>query len=157
MKARSIIQFLLLAFVATGVVFAIAGIGRNDSADPSSDERGANPGGETETAAAWTAYYFHAPHRCPTCRNIEQYSREALAAEIDRGEIEWRVADYTAPENRELALQFGVMTSTVVLVHRQDQEVVRWENLEEVWLHTGKRPQFLQFVREAYQDFRKDS
>ena len=156
MKARSIIQFLLLAFVATGVVFAVAGIGREDSAGSSSDAQETNPGDETETAA-WTAYYFHAPHRCPTCRTIEKYSKDALASEIDRGEIDWRVADYTAPENRDLARKFGVMTSTVVLVHRQDQEVVRWANLEDVWLHTGKRPEFLQFVREAYQDFRKDS
>lgn len=158
MNVLTWVRFGLLAFVAAGLAVAVAGLARDDSAERRSAEDIATAtAGPDVTEPAWVAYYFHAPHRCPTCRTIEQYAQEALSPAIERGELDWRVADYTAAENRSLAKRFGVLTATVVLVHRDGGEIVRWDNLEEVWRYTSKQPEFLRFVRQAYEDFRGEA
>ncbi len=162
MNAKTLISVLLLAFVAISVAFAfrkivpktsstqIQGVATDDA------EITATPVGLNAKLAEtqFSAVYFHAPHRCPTCRKIEGFAHEALTPQIEAGALAWLIADYTAEVNASLVDQFQVFTSTVVLVEVQDGKVVRWENLEEVWNHTSDQVDFTAFISQAWSDFK---
>lgn len=162
MKSKKVFTFLLLGFVAASVAFAIRKVSPDgeavkDQAPASSDPTIAvTPMGLEATLAdsRFTAVYFHAPHRCPTCRKIESFSHAALKSEIDSGKVAWQIADYTTNANASLVDQFKVFTSTVVLVEVQDGKVVRWKNLEEVWNHTTDQADFTAFINQAWSEFK---
>lgn len=161
MTRKTLLTVALLAFVAVSLALAVAdmaGWRRHEVADSSASP---SPAGlvsarSQNIGSEWTAYFFHAPHRCPTCRKIEEYAHEALQPEIEQGRMIWQVADYTAPESQTLVKQFQVMTSSVVLVHQQGDRIDRWKNLEEVWDHTHDRAEFLSFMQQASDQFRKE-
>lgn len=99
MNIRSITQMLLLAFVAVGLGFAIASVAGWTSASATNDSAATMTDVATvKKEGPWVAYFFHVKHRCPTCQSIEAYAHKALMPEIERGELIWRVADYTAPK-----------------------------------------------------------
>ncbi|XZE17600.1 nitrophenyl compound nitroreductase subunit ArsF family protein [Pirellulaceae bacterium SH449] len=162
MKTKTIVSVLLLAFVAVSIAVAFRKIApsgttpqqadSNSSLAESADASVALDAKLAETQ--FTAVYFHAPHRCPTCRKIESFSHEALTPEIESGKIAWTVADYTSNENETLVDQFKVFAPTVVLVEVQDGKVVRWKNLEEVWDHTSDQVGFTAFINQAWSEFK---
>ena len=165
MKSKTVFSFVLLAFVAVSVVFAL----RKATPDASPSQDQATASSEAGIAATpvsldaklaktqFSAVYFHAPHRCPTCRKIESFSHEALTPEIEAGSVAWQIADYTADINASLVDQFKVFTSTIVLVEVQDGKVVRWKNLEEVWNYTSDHADFTAFINHAWSEFKNPS
>ncbi len=162
MKSKTLFSIALLAFVGVSVVFAIRKVTPESSPSQEqaavSNEAGfvATPAGLNAKLAEtqFSAVYFHAPHRCPTCRKIESFSHEALSPEIESGHLGWQIADYTADTNASLVDQFKVFTSTVVLVEVQDGKVVRWKNLEEVWNYTSDQADFTAFINQAWSEFK---
>lgn len=162
MKTKTIVSVLLLAFVAVSVAFAFRQIGPTSS----TNQQVPSTSSVTEIAAMavgldaklaetqFTAVYFHAAHRCPTCRKIESFSHEALTPEIEAGKIAWQIADYTSDANATLVDQFKVFTSTVVLVEVKDGKVACWKNLEEVWNHTSDQADFTAFINQAWSEFK---
>lgn len=162
MKTKTIVSVVLLAFVAVSVAFAfrkIAPTSSTNQQEPSTSNVAdivATPVGLDAKLAEtqFTAVYFHAAHRCPTCRKIESFSHEALTAEIEAGKIAWQIADYTSDANAKLVDQFKVFTSTVVLVEVKEGKVARWKNLEEVWNHTSDQTDFTAFINQAWSEFR---
>jgi hypothetical protein len=103
------------------------------------------------------AYYFHVTVRCPTCRSIETYSREAVekgfAAELKNGAVEWRPVNVQLPQNRHFVKQYRLFTRSVVLVKVRDGRHVEWRNLEKVWDLAGNRENFLNYVRGNVADY----
>jgi hypothetical protein len=161
MKAKTLFSILLLGFVVVSVAFALRKVGPTS---PASQQQtvGTNGAGVTATSGGlnaklaesqFSAVYFHAPHRCPTCRKIESFAHEALTPDFEAGKLEWQTADYTSAVDASLVEQFKVFTSTVVLVEVQDGKVVRWKNLEEVWDHTGDQADFTAFINQAWSEF----
>jgi len=162
MKTKTLLSMLLLAFVAVSVAFAMRKITPNST----SSQPQAVAASDTDDVATpvalnsklaetqFSAVYFHAPHRCPTCRKIESFSHSALTPEIESGELAWQVADYTADVNDSLVKQFKVFTATVVLVEVQEGNIVRWKNLEEVWNHTSNQADFTAFINQAWSEFK---
>lgn len=156
MTRKMLLTSGLLLFVAVSLTLAVADVAgwRSNPALPLPAESVSTTSDKRD--AEWTAYFFHATHRCPTCRKIEEYAHEALLPEIEQGRLAWQVADYTAPENRKLTKEFQVMTSSVVLVHREGDRIDRWKNLEEVWDHTHDRGEFHSFMHQAWDGFQKE-
>lgn len=162
MKTKTLLSVVLLGFVGVSVVLAL----RKVAPETSTSDQQATAASETGIAATpvslnaklaesqFSAVYFHAPHRCPTCRKIESFSHEALTPEIETGTLAWQIADYTADDNASLVDQFKVFTSTVVLVEVHDGKVVRWKNLEEVWNHTSDQADFTAFINQAWSEFK---
>lgn len=118
--------------------------------------------GEAETTAtaaddAVVTYYFHGNKRCSTCRKLEAYSAEAITggfvAELDSGELEWRVVNTDDSENAHFITDFELVTKSVVLVEYRDGEVVRWKNLKLVWQLVGDEDGFVRYVRDETRDF----
>lgn len=162
MKVKKVFTFLLLAFVAVSVLLALRKIGLETTGSPSQLATAAADGSITNAVgletklveSQYSVIYFHAAHRCITCRNIENFSNEALTPEIEAGAIAWRVADYTSDANAALVKQFEVYASTVVLVEVHAGKVIRWKNLEEVWNHTNNRSEFTEFINQAWSEFK---
>tara|TARA_R110002049_G_scaffold234002_1_gene407303 strand:+ start:4651 stop:5145 length:495 start_codon:yes stop_codon:yes gene_type:complete len=162
MKTKTLFSMLLLTFVAVSIVFAF----RKVAPETTADQEPITNSIETATATTpvglnaklagsqFSAVYFHAPHRCPTCRKIEGFSYKALTPEIEAGKLAWQIADYTSGDNASIVDQFEVFTSTVVLVEVQDGKVVRWKNLEEVWNHTSDQEEFTAFIIQALSEFK---
>ena len=165
MTPKSILTAGLLGFVAISLFVAVADMAgwRVKRSQPSS-------GGVTATVAnvesatadspdatpRLAAIYFHATHRCPTCKKIEAYSHEALQPDIDGGKLTWETADYTAPENEALVSKLKVLTSTVVMVEKRGGQIVRWKNLEQVWDHTHNQSDFTAFMHNAWKEFQEN-
>lgn len=162
MKTKSLLSLLLLAFVAVSIAFAVRKSvpqTNSESTQAALTQDASSPkpsvGLDSKLAESqFSAVYFHAPHRCPTCRKIETFSHEALTPEIEVGKLAWQIADYTSDENASLVDQFEVYTSTVVLVEVQNGKIVRWKNLEEVWNHTSDQADFTAFINQAWSEFK---
>jgi len=64
--------------------------------------------------------YFHGNNRCMTCNNMEKYTRELLDEEYQKemtsGKITFEVFNFDDPANQELVTQYGVESSTLLLV-----------------------------------------
>lgn len=161
---KQVITAALLLFVGVSLFVAVADVAGWRQA---ASEEGAATDGQTDgqreipflidsdTKTRFTAIYFHAKHRCPTCETIEAYAHDALSSEIEQGNIAWKVADYTAEENKPIVKQCEVFTSTVVLLDVQDGKVIRWQNLEDVWNYTSDKAAFISFMNESWTAFKE--
>lgn len=63
---------------------------------------------------------FHTKKRCPTCRAIEQLTREVVEQEVADGTLRLHVAEIT--EEEELAVRYEVAWSSLLLSHRHNGE-----------------------------------
>lgn len=157
MNTKKLISRTLLVFVAVSLVLAIA-----DAAGLREKLLGRSTKSGTDAAAMvsadaprYAAIFYHAKHRCETCVKIEEYAHAVLQPAIDAGEIAWEVSEYTAPENRDVVRSMDVMTSTVVLAERENGKIVRFQNLEDVWLHTDDPERFALFINDSWKSFRE--
>ncbi len=116
-----------------------------------------------EAAAATTtaAYYFHRTMRCPTCLSIEEQAREAVeagfAGELLDGPLEWYAVNIEGAGNEHFENDFELSTSSLVLVERVGDDVVRWKNLERVWELVDDPTGFQEYVWAELTDFLESS
>jgi hypothetical protein len=103
------------------------------------------------------AYYFHTNARCSTCKKIEAYSREAIeqgfANELEDGRLDWRIVNYEHPEHRHFIQDYKLVTKSLVLVELVDGKQKRWTNLKRVWMLTGRKDEFINYVRREVRAF----
>ena len=96
-------------------------------------------------------YYFHGDIRCPTCEAIESQTHETVqsdfAAQLNRGEIAWKVLNYEKGDAAGLAKKFDVHMANVVLAQMDGGETKNWKRLDQVWALVGDKPAFAEFIR----------
>jgi len=164
MNPKKIVSRLLLAFVALALLVATADVTglkqrfAGSSPDPAVTQAN-KPATSVESDhtddARYAAIFYHAKHRCDTCAKIEEYAHTALLPAIENGELAWQISEYTAPENREVVRSMDVMTATVVLTERENGKIVRFKNLEDVWLHTNHPDRFAAYITDSWKSFRE--
>ena len=142
----------VVAVVAVGVAALLAGTVR------AGDSTGSAAAAVTATSGSETVvFYFHGNARCATCKTIEAYADEAVhaafAGELEDGALEWRVVNIDKPENRHFIQDFQLVTRSVVLAEYRDGEVVRFENLDQVWQLVRDKGRFLAYVQDATRGF----
>ena len=102
-------------------------------------------------------YYIHGNTRCPTCRTIEAYAKEAVetgfAEELKSGQVEWQVINYESPGNEHYALDYEVVAPIVVLAKYEAGKQLAWKGLPEVWEHVSDKSAFLGFVQTELRNF----
>ena len=102
-------------------------------------------------------YYFHGRKRCMSCRTIEMYTHDAILEyfpeQIESGHIEWRIENYTNPKNESFKKEFELYTQSVVLVEMVDDEIVRWENLKDVWKLLRNKEAFYEYIHSGVTKF----
>lgn len=146
MSAKNLVAAVLLLFVVASVAMLVGREMRESTAD------------DTATAAeqlpenALVVYYFHGDTRCPTCRNIESYSHEAVQAafadELAENKLLWKVVNYEQPENNHFATDYEIISPTVVLVRTSAGKVADWRNLARVWELVGDRDAFIAYIQD---------
>jgi len=97
-------------------------------------------------------YYFYSNTRCPTCRAIESQAHETVrsgfAAQLDSGEVVWKILNYEQSAVAELAKKFEIQVPVVVLARMKGGQIEDWKRLDEVWALVGDKPAFTEYVRE---------
>jgi hypothetical protein len=103
------------------------------------------------------AYYFHTNTRCSTCIKIEDYSHEAIEKgfpdELKNGTLEMRVINYEQPENKHFMKDYKLVSKSLVLVNMVNGKQTEWTNLKMVWQLTGKKDEFLKYVRKEVRGY----
>ncbi|MEW6052095.1 MAG: nitrophenyl compound nitroreductase subunit ArsF family protein [Candidatus Zixiibacteriota bacterium] len=111
----------------------------------------ADTGDSTVAPHKVVAYYFHGNVRCATCRKIEAYTKEAIdsafTAELERGDLEWRVVNTDQDSNKHYIEEYLLYTRSVVLADIHNGEQTRWTNLDKVWLLSGAKAKFTEYIQ----------
>ena len=95
--------------------------------------------------------YFHGDVRCPTCKKLEAYSREAVektfAAEIAAGRLAFKMVNTDRPENEHFVTDYSLVTKALVVTEESGGKVVRWTNLDKIWtLVRGDQQPYTDYV-----------
>ncbi|MAT69844.1 MAG: hypothetical protein CMJ58_10005 [Planctomycetaceae bacterium] len=145
MHAKNLVAAALLLFVAASVVILLGREMRE------SDGGGSAPAAEALPADGVVVYYFHGETRCPTCRDIENYSHAAVqtafSKELASDKVLWKVVNYEQPENSHFATDYEIVAPTVVLVRRIGGQNGEWRNLSRVWELVGDRDAFTEYLQ----------
>jgi hypothetical protein len=103
------------------------------------------------------AYYFHTNTRCSACIKIEAYSKEAIekgfADELKKGTLEMRIVNYENPENKHFMKDYKLVSKSLVLANTINGKQTEWTNLKMVWQLTGKKDEFLKYVRKEVRSY----
>jgi hypothetical protein len=107
------------------------------------------------------AYYFHGTFRCSTCRNIEEYSHEAIqtyfAEELGDGRLEFRHVNVEEPDNKHFIQDYQLFTRSLILSLETDGKEIKWKNLADVWKLVRNKERFFQYVKDEVEQFLKDT
>jgi len=100
---------------------------------------------------ALMVYYFHGV-RCETCLAAEATALATLeshyAAQLKDGEIVWRVLDYmTDPAAKKMAIDFDVITASVVLVKMKDGRIDSWNRLDQTLALAEDKPALSDYLQ----------
>lgn len=146
MSAKNLVAAVLLLFVVASVAILVGREMRE------STEVDAAFAAEQLPEGALVVYYFHGDTRCPTCRNIETYSHEAVQAaftdELAEDKLLWKAVNYEQPENKHFATKYEIVSPTVVLVRTSAGKVSDWRNLARVWELVGDRDAFTAYIQD---------
>jgi len=140
---------LLLALAVPG---AVAATGAAAVAPPKPSAAVA----EAPTASAGIrVYYFHGTTRCATCKTIEAYAHETVAAafapDLKAGSLEWKVINVDEPANQHFTRDFQLYTRSVVVVDAKDPK--RFKVLDRVWQLVGDKAAFQKYVEQEIRAF----
>jgi hypothetical protein len=158
MNMKNVFAISLLLFVAASVVvLAIKSLRQNPQTLASEGPIDSPPFSIKDGVMV---YYFHGNTRCPTCRNIEAYAKQAVddgfADQLKSKQMVWQVINYEIPGNAHYATDYEVVAPNVVLAEFKDGKQLKWKGLPEVWEHVGDKPVFIGFVQTSIRDFLKN-
>ncbi len=164
MNIKNVFTICLLIFVAAAIaVLTVKSLRQNTKSTAASDgshndsEDQASDTTDIPIQDGVKVYYFHSNTRCPTCRSIEAYAREAVesgfADQLKRKQIVWQVINYETSGNEHFAADYEVAAPNVVLAMFKAGKQVKWKGLPEVWEHVGDKPAFIDFVQTNLRQF----
>ena len=151
MTKKSLVKWVLLAFVATSICWALVREVRKPRAVTAAEAAPVAAQGK-EGPGKVIAYYFHGTRRCVTCRKIETYTRDALHVEFDgeieAGLLEWRPLNVDESANEHFIQDYRLTTRSVVLSVMEHGKEKRWKNLDEVWALVGEQEAFAEYIKQ---------
>jgi hypothetical protein len=104
-------------------------------------------------------YYFHGTRRCKTCRAIEAYAKEAVEGkygeQLESGQLKWKVVNIDEPKNEHFAEEFGLVSSSLVVVEVDGDQVTRHQVLQEAWTLVRDKPRFIEYVQRSVGEYLK--
>ena len=159
MRMRPVL--LLMTPIAVLAIITVASLAIGGSAETSevSSSESAVGKDSTGTKPEVVLYYFHGTRRCNTCRTIESYAREAIEGEfkdaLDAGTLNWTVLNTDESENAHFVKDFGLVSSSLVLVAVDGGEVLRHEVLQDAWSLVRDKPRFIQYIQRSVHEFLK--
>ena len=107
------------------------------------------------------AYYFHGTFRCPTCRKIEQYSKEAIETNfkdaLASGKLEFKAVNVEEKGNEHFVNDYQLYTKSLVISLTENGKEIRSKNLTKVWDYAGNKQKFFDYVTGEVISFLKGS
>jgi hypothetical protein len=168
MKLKTVVTAVLLVFVVVSVVFLVMKERRSGPPEATAPAAGApavsrEGAGDAATAPAVSTgivvYYLHGTRRCPTCRKLEEYTREAVmtafADDVKAGTIAWRSIDTDEPGNEHFVRDYVLTTKSVVLSAVSAGEETRWRNLPRIWDLVGDKAAYVAYIQEEIRTFQE--
>ncbi len=105
-------------------------------------------------------YYFHGTFRCPTCTNMEKYSREAIETNFKKalasGKIEFKVVNVEDHGNEHFVDDYKLYTKSLILSLVKDGKEVKSKNLNKIWELVRNKQKFIKYVTVEVNGFMKD-
>lgn len=106
-------------------------------------------------------YYFHGTFRCPTCYNMEKYSKEAIETNfkgaLSSGKLEFKAVNVEEKGNEHYTNDYKLYTKSLILSLVKDGKEIRHKNLEKIWEYAYNRQKFIEYVTEELNGFMKDT
>ncbi len=159
MNSKKIITIILLVFVVGSVGAMIYKELQPGQTDP--DAITADISTENVPQNQIIAYYFHGNQRCPTCMNIEAYTKESLETNfkepLDSGRVVWQPINIDEAANRHFITDFELEMKLVVLADIKDGKQIQWKKLDQVWPLSGDKPGFLEYIKVETEEYLKES
>jgi hypothetical protein len=108
-----------------------------------------------------SAYYFHGNFRCPTCRKLEQYSKEAIENgfkdALVSGKIQFQSINTDEKANQHFLNDYQLYTKSLVLSLAKDGKEIKYKNLTKIWELVRNKQQFYDYVNSEVTDFLKEA
>lgn len=108
-----------------------------------------------------TAYYFHGSFRCPTCFNMEKYSKEALETNfkdaLASGSLEFKVVNVEDKGNEHYTNDYQLYTKSLILSFVKDGKEVKSKNLTKIWDYARDKQKFIAYVTEETKAFLEEA
>jgi hypothetical protein len=102
-------------------------------------------------------YYFHGERRCKTCLAIEANAKAAVSshfsAQLESGELAFQTVNYDEPENEHFIKDYGLVSSSLVLVELMDGKPAGHEVLQKAWTLARNKPGFEHYVRQSVLEY----
>ena len=115
--------------------------------------------GSTSAQREVVLYYFHGTRRCNTCRTIESSAQRAVETkfkdELQAGALRWKVLNTDEPGNAHFVKDFGLVSSSLVVVEMKGDDVVRHDVLQDAWTLVRDEPRFIQYVQQSVHEYLK--
>jgi hypothetical protein len=106
------------------------------------------------------AYYFHGNYRCPTCRRLEQYSREAIESnfknELTLGKLAFIAVNIDEKGNEHFVKDYKLYTKSLVISLVKGDKEIKSKNLDKIWSYVGNKQKFYEYVTEELKNFLKE-
>lgn len=105
-------------------------------------------------APAIIVYYFHGDARCYSCIRIEKYTREAIEKGFNDNKnglrVEFKPVNIDEKSNRHFIKDYKLSSKSVIVqkISDKDDKAADWKNLDKIWLLTGNKKKFIQYIRE---------
>ena len=157
MRTRPVLlRMTPIAVLAIITVASLALGGSAETREVSSSESAVGKD-STGTKPEVVLYYFHGTRRCNTCRTIESYAQEAVEGKfkdaLEAGTLNWTVLNTDESENAHFVKDFGLVSSSLVVVEVDGGEVLRHEVLQEAWTLVRDKPRFIEYVQGSVGEF----
>ena len=102
-------------------------------------------------------YYFHTTFRCVSCRNIEQYTKEALEKfffdDMTAGKIELQIINTEEPQNKHFIQDYQLYTKSVVFSKVVNGKEVEFKNLKMIWKLLKNKNKFYEYIKKETNSF----
>lgn len=126
-------------------------------AEPATDPAGAVQ--EAPDAQVWVTY-FYTTYRCPTCKKLEAYARQAIEEgfprELEERKIVFRTLNIDEPENTHYIQDYRLVTKSLIISLNRNGKEIRWTNLADIWMLVGNQEKFRTYVQSETKACLKD-
>ena len=113
-------------------------------------------GREAPESQVWVTYYYTS-YRCPTCKKLETFSRQAIEegfpAELEEKRIVFRTLNLDEPENSRYVEDYKLVTKSLIVSLNRGGKEVKWKNLPDIWKLVGDQEKFGEYVQRETRSF----
>lgn len=106
------------------------------------------------------AYYFHGDFRCVTCRNLEQYAKEAIESNfqkaLNEGSLVFKAVNVENKANEHFIEDYKLYSKALVLSLNKSGKEIRFKNLSKIWHLVRNKKKYLKYVKEEVAGFLKE-